>query len=271
MNGTDSSNGDYSLNGADYPTDPSPGPLTRLALESVARISPNLAYIRPLRNALLNRLRNQIHSGRLQPPPVPMPPGVRDDRMIMGLALIDTFERALDENQISRVSLHKGASYMIESWLWGKGDSATMQRFRAEYGTLPPNFLVISPGKGCNLQCIGCYADSGPTPEKMEKAATEITTNNGAEWILDIAKSDLAPENLSGIRKNQLSHMAGQREYFIVEVRSHDRHRSLIQPFRQVNGRLLVYAEESQDATNESWMSALKMCKGDSSSVDFDL
>jgi len=168
MDGSASGNGDVPVSSADYPTDPSPGPITRIALESVARISPNLAYVKPLRSALLTRLRNQIQSGRLQRPPVPTPPGVRDDRMIMGLALIDTFERALDEGRISRISMQKGASYIIESWLWGKGDAAAMQRFRGQYGTLPPNFLVISPGKGCNLQCVGCYADSGPTPEKMD-------------------------------------------------------------------------------------------------------
>ena len=155
------------MNG-EYPTDPNPGPLMRIALESVTRVSPNLAYIKPLRGALFNRLRRQIHDGRIQPPPTPTPPGVRDDRMVMGLALLDSLERALDEGRISRVTLQKGVAYIIESWLWGKGDAASMNRFRQEYGVMPPNLLVISPGKGCNLQCIGCYADSGPTPEKME-------------------------------------------------------------------------------------------------------
>ena len=157
-----------STNGQEYPTDPSPGPITRLALESVSRVSPDLAYIKPLRGALLNRLRRQIYDGRLQPPPVPTPPGVRDDRMVMGLALIDSIERALDEGRISRVSLQKGVAYVIESWLWGKGDASAMRQFQQQYGVKPPNFLVISPGKGCNLKCIGCYADSGPTPEKMD-------------------------------------------------------------------------------------------------------
>ncbi len=156
------------MNSEKYPTNPSPDALTRIALETASRVSPNLAYIKPLRTIFFDGLRRQIRDGRIQPPPVPTPPGVRDDRMIMGLAMIDSFQRALDDGRVNRVTLRKSAAYIIDSWLWGKGDQAIMNQFKQEHGTFPPNFLLLSPGKGCNLKCIGCYADSGPTPEKMD-------------------------------------------------------------------------------------------------------
>jgi MoaA/NifB/PqqE/SkfB family radical SAM enzyme len=43
-------------------------------------------------------------------------------------------------------------------------------RFREASGTIPPWFLVISPTRSCNLQCEGCYANSGPETEHHKTA-----------------------------------------------------------------------------------------------------
>jgi MoaA/NifB/PqqE/SkfB family radical SAM enzyme len=40
--------------------------------------------------------------------------------------------------------------------------------FKAVYGTAPPAFLVISPGKSCNLACNGCYANSDSREIKLD-------------------------------------------------------------------------------------------------------
>ncbi len=41
--------------------------------------------------------------------------------------------------------------------------------FKEKYGDYPPQFLVLSPGKGCNLRCTGCYASSTSTrAEKLD-------------------------------------------------------------------------------------------------------
>ncbi len=34
------------------------------------------------------------------------------------------------------------------------------EAYKEKYGDYPPQFLVLSPGKGCNLHCTGCYASS---------------------------------------------------------------------------------------------------------------
>jgi MoaA/NifB/PqqE/SkfB family radical SAM enzyme len=69
-----------------------------------------------------------------------------------------------------------------------QGDRATVARFNAQYGVNPPGLLLISPGKACNLRCTGCYADSGPTAEKLDWAVfdrlvTEAKTLWGARFF----------------------------------------------------------------------------------------
>jgi len=34
------------------------------------------------------------------------------------------------------------------------------EAYKNKYGEYPPQFLTLSPGKGCNLHCTGCYASS---------------------------------------------------------------------------------------------------------------
>jgi MoaA/NifB/PqqE/SkfB family radical SAM enzyme len=41
------------------------------------------------------------------------------------------------------------------------------QEFKETNGTAPPAFLVISPGKSCNLTCSGCYANSDSREVKL--------------------------------------------------------------------------------------------------------
>jgi MoaA/NifB/PqqE/SkfB family radical SAM enzyme len=43
------------------------------------------------------------------------------------------------------------------------------EKFQKEFGHNPPTFLVIAPGKFCNLKCDGCYANSSSAnSEKLE-------------------------------------------------------------------------------------------------------
>jgi MoaA/NifB/PqqE/SkfB family radical SAM enzyme len=34
--------------------------------------------------------------------------------------------------------------------------------YKEKYGEYPPKFVVLSPGKACNLECVGCYASCIP-------------------------------------------------------------------------------------------------------------
>ena len=40
--------------------------------------------------------------------------------------------------------------------------SGKLEEFKNQHGKYPPNFIVLSPTKACNLNCTGCYAASDP-------------------------------------------------------------------------------------------------------------
>jgi len=73
-----------------------------------------------------------------------------------------------------------------------------VDRFRQEFGQNPPGFLLISPGKLCNLKCFGCYANSSSASaeklswdvlnriidEKAELWGSYFTVISGGEPLL---------------------------------------------------------------------------------------
>ncbi|MEN6479105.1 MAG: radical SAM protein [Anaerolineales bacterium] len=87
-------------------------------------------------------------------------PAVERDRADMGLAILHTAERLLAEGRIARPVINRLMTVLVKEGMIRKGDAAARERFASTYGMNPPSFLVISPGKGCNLSCTGCYASS---------------------------------------------------------------------------------------------------------------
>lgn len=96
------------------------------------------------------------------------PPGVLQDRLDMGVAILRTLERALAEDRLSRNTIKKLLTVLIGDSMVSHGIYGGKVRFKEEHGVRPPGFFLISPTKTCNLHCVGCYADSGPSREKLE-------------------------------------------------------------------------------------------------------
>jgi MoaA/NifB/PqqE/SkfB family radical SAM enzyme len=117
------------------------------------------------------------------------PAGVNDDRTVSSLALLRTVERLFTEYDLAD-SVSRGMfnvifkDMVLNSWY-----SQVSKGFYQKYGEKPPSFLTISPSKACNLQCTGCYADSGPTPEKLpwttvDRIITEAKTLWGMRMFI---------------------------------------------------------------------------------------
>ncbi len=135
------------------------------------RIGPSLASIKPLRKVAVHLATARLRAGYEEALKVShRPPGVERDRFDMGLAILHTVERALARDQLSDATLRGMLGILLKDILIRQGDWSVKQRFYATYGSNPPDFLLISPCKTCNLHCIGCYADSGPTREKLDWA-----------------------------------------------------------------------------------------------------
>ncbi len=78
-------------------------------------------------------------------------------------SIVDQVRYNLDKGFIKPKVLKKMAKVFV-------GDSYTPDRhkklspekeaYNKKHGDYPPQFLVLSPGKGCNLHCTGCYASA---------------------------------------------------------------------------------------------------------------
>ncbi|HEU4563133.1 MAG TPA: radical SAM protein [Gemmatimonadaceae bacterium] len=146
----------------------------RIAIGGLVRGARAVARVAPVRRAIVSSMERRLRDGASRTGIARRyPAAVEADRLAMKLAILRVAERALAENLLGDAAL-RGFIQRLVYGVWVKGgDTAAKDRFRAAHGMGPPDFLVLSPGKTCNLQCIGCYASSGPTREKLPWATLE--------------------------------------------------------------------------------------------------
>ena len=136
----------------------SPGPqLTRLAQNPAVR----KVIAREVENVIMAWLKeSRSDSSRF--------PGIEDDLAAMSLAIMGSIDRALDGKHLSDAYVHSILQTLVKVLFYEHGDQSAAQRFEAQYGMRAPTFLLLSPGKACNLHCTGCYADSTEKPRTLE-------------------------------------------------------------------------------------------------------
>lgn len=101
------------------------------------------------------------------------PAGVNDDRTLASLALLHTVERLFTEYDVAENVTRRMFNTIFKDLVLDNGYAKASQVYYDQYGEKPPSFLLLSPTKGCNLHCTGCYADSGATPEKLPWATVD--------------------------------------------------------------------------------------------------
>jgi MoaA/NifB/PqqE/SkfB family radical SAM enzyme len=140
----------------------------RALYSTMAWAGPKLARVGPLRRAAMRLAERRMQAWYESALEAGLrPPGVDSDRYAAGRAIIHTMERAIAEDRLCKSSLDKALSILIRGILVNQGNWDAKVQFAAQYGYNPPDILLISPTKTCNLRCVGCYADSGPTREKL--------------------------------------------------------------------------------------------------------
>jgi len=78
-------------------------------------------------------------------------------------AMLACVMRNVDRGYISHEIIKKIVDVFVQNNLVGDEDQdycQAVEKFKAKYGEYPPTFIVISPTQLCNLNCIGCYANS---------------------------------------------------------------------------------------------------------------
>lgn len=137
-------------------------------IDIAAHFGPQVLRFTPLRKYLTSILEEKLRrSAQNLLAKGEQLPGVIMDRLDISLAILYSIERALAEGRLGERTARKLLQIFAGDVLIRKGEPSAKDRFLARHGVNPPEILLISPTKTCNLRCIGCYADSGATNEKL--------------------------------------------------------------------------------------------------------
>lgn len=109
------------------------------------------------------------------------PPGAIRDRAAAGIAIIRTVARAIIEDRLSAQTIDRLLNVLLADAIVREGEIPVREKFRRQFGMLPPAFLLISPTKKCNLYCHGCYADSDRTEVKLSWAVLDRLVKESKE------------------------------------------------------------------------------------------
>jgi len=156
------------------------GIFNRAAYSALTWTARGVGQVPPLRHALVGAFERRLRRSAAKPD-VRHPPAVSDDKLAMGLALLRVADRALANDMLGSASVRGLLDRLVYDVLVSKGDQQAKQLFRARHGCNPPDFLTLSPGKTCNLRCVGCYADAGPTREKLDWATFDRIVSEARE------------------------------------------------------------------------------------------
>jgi MoaA/NifB/PqqE/SkfB family radical SAM enzyme len=154
-----------------------------LGIDTIVYTAPLLARAAPLRHAALwtgeQYIRfSQDGANRT----LPLPLGEKEDFAQFGQAIWNTADHILDHH-LSQSVLRSIARNLVSGIMVEGGQRTAISQFHERFGNYPPGFLTISPGKTCNLHCAGCYANAGPTSEKLDWATFDrIITEAKALW-----------------------------------------------------------------------------------------
>jgi radical SAM protein with 4Fe4S-binding SPASM domain len=157
--------------------------LEKWTLDGLAWSARALGGMAPVRRALANHV-ERLQRARADRPAAQLrhPPAVEQDKVALGLALLQVAERALAQRRLGRPALRALLKTLLTDVLVHRGDGSAKDRFRALHkGATPPDFLAISPGKACNLACVGCYANSGEHGEKLPWATVDRMVRDAHE------------------------------------------------------------------------------------------
>ncbi len=164
--------------------------LSLVVLDVLAWAGPRLTRIGLIRKPLARLVEKHVkassgdhaRSGR-------KPPRVVEDRMQTGVTILRTVERALAENRLSNASIRRILKNFGHDTMLKKGHPSIREEFIKTHGVRPPEILLISPTKGCNLSCKGCYADSASLHIKLpwpvlDRLVTEVHDIWGGRFIV---------------------------------------------------------------------------------------
>ncbi len=164
--------------------------LISAGLKGVAWAAPGLARVGFIRNGLIRSMEKNLRRSSIRlADSKKRPARIIEDRLDMTLAIFKTLERALAGNRLSKAAIRGVIRNLARDIILMKGEPGARARFIEAYGRRPPEVLLISPTKLCNLACKGCYADSTAVNEKLawpvlDRLVHEVRTLWGSRFVV---------------------------------------------------------------------------------------
>ena len=150
-----------------------------VGLKSISWAAPGLARIGFVRKPLVRAFEKSVRQGSVNwDEERRRPARIIEDRMYMTMAIFKTIERALAQNRLSKASIRRVIKNFAHDIVLQKGEPTARANFIATHGVKPPEILLVSPTKFCNLNCKGCYADSTAINEKLTWGNLEHLVND---------------------------------------------------------------------------------------------
>lgn len=136
-------------------------------VDSLMHIVPVLTHSRLIRHTVLNVGQGYIKQAQAKLPKTPRAEGLKTDSHDFSKAIYAIIDRAIAQD-LSPAFYRKVLNLMAEGANTRENTETPKTLFKKEHGINPPSFMVVSPGKACNLQCTGCYANAGADAEKLD-------------------------------------------------------------------------------------------------------
>jgi MoaA/NifB/PqqE/SkfB family radical SAM enzyme len=151
-------------------------PTRDLVFDALTWFTLRLGRVGPVRRGIARHMEARLRArGELPASALRHPVAVEQDKIALGLAALGAAERGLARGLLGAPALRAMLRNLYSGVFVHRGGTSAKDRFRARHGQTPGDFLVISPGKACNLRCVGCYANSGAHKEKLDWATFERT------------------------------------------------------------------------------------------------
>ena len=134
------------------------------------------------RGAALEIAIKRLYTNLVKKNPDGHPYKVQEDKFYVLRNLFYSVDKALRQELISPSVRRALLKIFVENVILGEKDRRTP--FIKQYGVEPPAFVTISPGKRCNLRCVGCYASSSSqNAEKLDyDVVSRIVRETREKW-----------------------------------------------------------------------------------------
>ena len=113
------------------------------------------------RDFVLREFDKKLFRAIVENNPKKRPRRVQEYKYFMLMSMLWSVLRNIDRGIISHEYLKRAVQTLVNGALLGNKEQEDANRkFKEQYDTAPPAFVVISPTMVCNLHCKGCYAAS---------------------------------------------------------------------------------------------------------------